>query len=200
MQILWFCPLDILLTVEQIGRISSKRDRDEFGTWTIVLDASLCWTHHAIIGKYLHIVHRTAELLCDLPSDAAYSLIAVGLHTQMRKYIFCIHIRQSKSQSESTNTKQIPVFVTITFSAHWLARHHTSMHFNAPNMENVYQGSAFNLQFVIRCLNVCVVTARMKCFVFSKCVWRYLQGECVFGRFVCDVKCNRMAVERCSMR
>lgn len=130
--------------------ICCNRFVEEFGTWVILtgLDHSLCWTHHAVIGKYLHIVHRTAELLCYLPSDAAYSLIAVGLHTQTHNCIFCIQIRQSKSQSESTNTKQIPVFVNITLGLHRLATCHPSMLFNAPNRENVYQDSTSNLQFV----------------------------------------------------
>lgn len=36
-------------------------------------------TYHAVIGKDLDVVHRTAQVLRDLPPDASYCLITVGL-------------------------------------------------------------------------------------------------------------------------
>lgn len=42
-------------------------------------DTQITHTHHAVIGKDLDIVDWTAEVLSDLPADAAYSLVTVGL-------------------------------------------------------------------------------------------------------------------------
>ena len=36
-------------------------------------------THHTVVGKDLDIIYWTAQVLRDLPPDASYCLITVGL-------------------------------------------------------------------------------------------------------------------------
>lgn len=38
-------------------------------------------TYHTVIGKDLDIIHRTAQVLGNLPPDTSYCLITVGLHS-----------------------------------------------------------------------------------------------------------------------
>lgn len=47
-------------------------------------------TYHAVIGKNLDIIHRAAQVLGNLPPDASYCVITVGLqdahaHTHTRE-------------------------------------------------------------------------------------------------------------------
>lgn len=44
----------------------------------------LVQTYQTVVGKYLYVVHRRAQLLGYFPPHAPYGLITVGLHNQIK--------------------------------------------------------------------------------------------------------------------